>query len=149
VRSSVDLLLRAAFCLVAIQNYAEAQQAITSATLGGRVEDTSGSVVGAANIEARDLDRGRILSQAADSHGRFQFLHLAPGEYSITVSAPRFKRVQRRVSLSLGQALEMSVVLPLAGRQDAVEVTERVELIDSARTRRAEASRRCFAQISS
>ena len=138
MRSNVDLLLRAALCLAAVQTNALAQQAITSATLGGRVEDASGSVVGAAIIEARDLHRGRTLSQSADSQGRFQFLHLAPGDYTITVSAARFEQVQRSVSLSLGQALEMSVVLPLAGRQDAVEVTERVELVDAARTQMAQ-----------
>jgi protocatechuate 3,4-dioxygenase beta subunit len=94
VRSNVDLLLRGAFWMALVQPLA-AQQAITSATLGGRIEDASGSVVAGAVVEARETDRGRVFSQAADSTGRFQFLRLTPGAYSITVLAPRFEPVRR------------------------------------------------------
>lgn len=134
MRSSVDLLLRALLCSVVIQSHAAAQQAITSATLGGRILDTSDSPVSAAVVEARDTGRGRTVTQASDADGRFQFLHLSPGEYAITISAPQLERVERRISLSLGQALDMAVTLRAAGRQDAVEVTERVELVESAKT---------------
>ena len=75
-----------AICFSAMLAQLSAQQAVTSATLGGRVEDTSGGGISGAQIEAQDLARGRTLAQVSDAHGRFQFLYLNPGDYTLTIS---------------------------------------------------------------
>lgn len=132
MRSNYDLLLRGICCLVCCQVYA--QQAITSATLGGRVEDSSGSAVAGARVEARDLNRGRNLVALSDKQGRFQFLYLSPGDYQIVVLDPRFQTLQRRLTVTLGQALDLPFQLAVAGRQDSVQVEDRIEAVEAART---------------
>ena len=91
MQSNFQLLARSAICLSAMWAQLSAQQAVTSATLGGRVEDTSGGPVSGARVEAQDIARGRTLSQATDAHGRFQFLYLNPGDicsYDLRTGVP-------------------------------------------------------------
>jgi hypothetical protein len=134
MRSNFHLLLRSAICLSAIMAELPAQQAVTSATLGGRVEDSSGAPVSGAHVEARDVGRGRALAQTTDAHGRFQFLYLNPGDYVLTISGPGFREVKRTLTLALSQALDATFTLPLADRQDSVQVEGHLELLESAKT---------------
>ena len=134
MRSNFHLLLRSAICLSAIVAELPAQQAVTSATLGGRVEDTSGAPVSGAHVEARDLGRGRALAQTTDAHGRFQFLYLNPGDYVLAISGPGFGEVKRTLTLALSQALDATFTLPVADRQDSVQVEGHLELLESAKT---------------
>ncbi|HYI97849.1 MAG TPA: carboxypeptidase regulatory-like domain-containing protein [Bryobacteraceae bacterium] len=124
---SIALLLVIGACL-------EAQTALTSATLGGKLEDGSGSAVSGAQVEAQDLSRGRKHVIKSDQEGRFQFLHLSPGDYLIVVSDPRFQTLQRSISVTVGQAFNVQFQLAVAGRQDSVEVEDKIEALEAART---------------
>ena len=85
MQSNFHLLARSAICFSAMLAQLSAQQAVTSATLGGRVEDTSGGQ-SAVHKSRRRTRRGRTLAQESDAHGRFQFLYLNPGDYTLTIS---------------------------------------------------------------
>jgi hypothetical protein len=134
MRSNLRSILRSAICLLAISAELAAQQAVTSATLGGKVEDTSGSPVNGAHVEARDVSRGRVLAQTTDTHGHFQLLYLSPGDYVLTISGPGFREVRRTLTLALGQALDATFTLPVADRQDSVQVEGHLELLEAAKT---------------
>ena len=111
-----------------------AQQAITSATLGGRVEDSSGAAIAGADLSLEYIDRAQKLGAVADGAGRFQFLRLAPGLYSITVEHPGFEPYRRRIALSAGQALDLRIALRLSGGRESLQVTDSPPVVEAART---------------
>lgn len=111
-----------------------AQQAITSATLGGRVEDASGGAIAGAQLSVDYTDRAQTFGARTDGAGRFQFLRLAPGLYSISVEHPGFERYTARISLSAGQALDLRIALRLSAGRESVQVVDSPPLIEAART---------------
>ena len=66
-----------------------AQQGLTS--ILGEVTDPQGSAVNAARVTATDTGSGVIRNTTTDEQGRFQFLSLQPGNYSIRVEADGFR----------------------------------------------------------
>jgi hypothetical protein len=53
-----------------------AQQAMTSATLGGRIEDTSGAASSGATVTVVNLETNLTRSVASDEAGRYRFFEL-------------------------------------------------------------------------
>jgi hypothetical protein len=111
-----------------------AQQAITSATLGGRVEDPSGAAVAGVTVTIRNRNRDQQRSTQSDRQGRYQFLYLTPGDYDLSVAEPRFQPFERRLALSLGQAVDLPVVLHIAGMNQSIEVTDAPLTLEAVRT---------------
>jgi hypothetical protein len=119
----------------------QAQQATSSATLSGWVEDQTGSAVQGAQVSIRDLDRDRAVRSASDAQGRFSFLYLPPGNYRLEVADPRFALFRRDLTLSLGQSAEIPVRLVLAGQTTTLQVIESIVTIEPARTQISETVR--------
>jgi len=118
--SVLSLLL---LCL-ALTSTAVAQQ-ITTGTIQGTVTDPSGAVVPAAEIQAKNLDTNLTRTLSTDSDGRFVFLLLPPGRYTLTVTKEGFATlVQENVTLTVGQVINLSLPLQVAGAQATVVVSE-------------------------
>lgn len=116
-----------------------AQQAVSSATLGGRVEDERGAGVGGANVVATNLDTEQQRSTKSDEAGRYRFLYLPVGNYQLTVEHAGFVPARRRLTLTVGQTLDASLQLTVAGVAETVNVTEdSVPVVEIARTQIAE-----------
>ena len=116
-----------------------AQQAVSSATLGGRVEDERGAGLGGANIVATNLDTEQQYSTKSDAAGRYRFLYLPVGNYQLTAEHAGFAPVRRRLTLTVGQALDASFQLTVAGVAETVSVTEdSVPVVEIVRTQIAE-----------
>jgi hypothetical protein len=94
-----------AACLVLWQPL-RAQQAATSATLGGSVVDVSNAIVSGIDVAAADIERGRVYSARTDSAGRYHFMRLQPGRYRVSIDDPRFQNFKRLLTLTAGQALD-------------------------------------------
>jgi len=95
-----------ASCLLGLADVGWAQTQITSGVIQGTVVDPSGGVVPGAEVEARNIDTNlkRALTTGAD--GRFVFLQLPSGTYTVTASKTGFATlVQEKVNLSVGQAV--------------------------------------------
>lgn len=125
---------RAAACLLLLGGWSVAQQGITSATLGGRVEDATGAAIDGAEVAVTNTARGQTTKTATDGQGRYQFLRLAPGEYRVTITAPRFAAHERTLELALGEALDLPVTLALEGRREAVQIVDSAADVEAART---------------
>jgi hypothetical protein len=67
-----------------------AQQALDAATVAGRVADPSGAPAAGALVTLRDTDRNRVRDVHADGRGRFVFLYVPPGRYSLNAVASGF-----------------------------------------------------------
>jgi len=98
-------------------------QSITG-TIEGAVVDPSGAAVAGAPVRIVQVTTGAIREGGTDTRGGFLFTSLAPGEYTLLVSARGFKQLERRgirltasevlglgeLSLELGQTTEQIVV---------------------------------------
>jgi hypothetical protein len=136
--------LRRAACLMAILvlssclHLASAQQTVTSATLGGRVEDASGAIISGAIVTATNLDTNQAQTVTSDEEGRYKFSYLPPGAYRLTVEREGFNILQQQLTLTIGQALDVPLRLTVAGVTGSVNITADVPLIEAARTQVAE-----------
>jgi hypothetical protein len=120
---------------------AAAQQAVTSATLSGRVEDTNGAAVGGAAVTATSLDTNQKQTVTSDEEGRYRFAYLPVGAYRIMVESKGFATYTKHLTLTVGQALDLSVKLSVAGVAESVDVVTDVLAIEAARTQVAETIR--------
>lgn len=128
-------LLLATFALSCCAQLCIAQQAVTSATLSGRIEDAGGAVVGGAIVTVTDAERNINTSTMSDGEGRFRFLHLNAGTYTLKVEQKGFATVSQQLTLTVGQALDIPIRLPVAGVSAEVAVNSLViPLVETTRT---------------
>ncbi|MEK6406839.1 MAG: TonB-dependent receptor [Acidobacteriota bacterium] len=115
-----------------------AQQAISAATLAGRVEDTNGAAISGALIAITSIDKNQTSSSKSDEHGRYSFLYLPVGSYHLKVEHAGFASVTRELTLSIGQALDLPVRLPVAGLSETADITASAPVVETVRTQVAE-----------
>ena len=133
---TIALYLFISFCCPSAAVYA--QQAVTSATLSGRVEDSNGAAVAGAAIAAINLDQNRSSTAQSDSQGRFRFLYLPVGRYRLKIEAKGFYTLERDLTLTIGQALDAQLRLSVAGVAERLDIKPEATLIETVRTQVAE-----------
>jgi hypothetical protein len=100
------------------------QTQITTGVIQGTVFDPSGAVLPGADVTATNVNTQIESTQKTDGDGRFVFLSLSPGRYSVTASKAGFSRlVQKDVELTVGQALNLRLTLKVSATSEVVEVT--------------------------
>jgi outer membrane receptor for ferrienterochelin and colicin len=110
------------------------QTQITTGVIQGTVSDPSGALVPGASVEARNLDTNLVRSLVTSADGRFVFLSLPPGRYTVTVSLQGFAtHVQEDLTLTVGQSITLNPVLKVSGTAETVTVTG-TSAIDITRT---------------
>ena len=137
----VNHLLAVAALLIAVpcntlQSFA--QQAVSAATLRGRVEDASGAAVSGATIAITNIDKNQTSFSTSDEHGRYSFLYLPVGSYRLKVEREGFASVTGELTLSVGQALDLPVHLPVAGVTETADVSAAAPVVETVRTQVAE-----------
>jgi hypothetical protein len=116
-----------------------AQQNITSATLGGRVEDANGAALPGVNVTATNVETNQSRDSATDEEGRYRFSYLPVGRYRLTIEQAGFATLNRQLTLTVGQALDMPLRLSVAGVAESVEVNDAdAPVVETARTQVAE-----------
>src|SRR4051812_5769034 len=138
------LLLLRAICFVAIIalgscfQIALAQQTVTSATLSGRVEDASSAGVAGATVKVTNLETNQSQTVLSDDEGRFRFSYLPVGPYQLEAEHQGFAPLTQKVTLSVGQALDIPLKLSVATVTGSVNITAGVPVIEATRTQVAE-----------
>ena len=87
-------------------------------SLTGLITDPSGGVVLKADVTLTDIDRATNSSSKTDDGGRYLFRSLAPGNYSLHVTAPGFARFDVSnivIDVNANATFNASVVLAGAG----------------------------------
>ncbi|HVI73056.1 MAG TPA: carboxypeptidase regulatory-like domain-containing protein, partial [Pyrinomonadaceae bacterium] len=118
-----------------------AQQSVTSATLSGRIEDSSGASVSGANVVATHLETNQHIETTSDREGRFRFPYLRTGAYDLKIEAQGFASVAKQLTVSIGQALDLPVRLDVAGLSAQVNIGSDVPLVETVRTQISETIR--------
>jgi len=111
-----------------------AQETVNFASVSGRVTDPSGAVVSGAQVAARQIDTNVTATAATDGEGRFRFPYLRVGVYEITVHDAGFADATRRLTLTLGSAFDLPVVLDVRTVEATVDVVAPVTVLDAARS---------------
>ena len=130
----VVAILMSVAALFAAPHRAIAQETINFASVSGRVSDTSGGVVPGASVTARQTETNVTATGVTDGDGRFRFPYLKVGPYEITITLTGFATATRRLTLTVGAAFELPVVLNVAGVDAGVTVTADAVVLEAARS---------------
>src|SRR5438132_12845403 len=85
---------------------------LPTASLNGTVTDPQGAVVTGAKITLSNAATGETREQTTGSDGRYNFVSLPAGAYSVGVSATGFAKAEAKsVTLAVGHATTLDVPL--------------------------------------
>ena len=118
-----------------------AQQNVTSATLSGRVEDARGAVVSGANLIATHIETNQQQTATTDHEGRYRFPYLRTGDYDLKVDAQGFSTINKQLTVSVGQAVDLPIRLEVAGVSAQVNIGTDVPIVETVRTQITETIR--------
>ena len=101
-----------------------AQTQITTGVIQGTVVDSSGAVVPGVQVEARNVDTNLVRTRTTEANGRFVFLQLAPGRYTVTFTLKGFATaVQENLPVTVGQAVELRPTMKVSAVEERMTVT--------------------------
>lgn len=102
-------------------------QTLTTGQVLGQVIDPSGAGVPSANVELRDAGTGATRSSTTNSEGQYVFPQVAPGVYSVSVTAGGFaKAVVPAVTVRVDKTATINVSLKIGNTSEIVEVRSTV-----------------------
>ncbi len=107
-----------------LTTFAFAQTQITTGVIQGTVTDPSGAVVAGADVTVKNLDTNFTKTMTTDSDGRFVAVLMPPGRYEVQVAKGGFATLkQENVVLTVGQSVNLSVPMRVAGTEQTVIVS--------------------------
>src|SRR3984885_7298722 len=126
MRSKVSLHL--VLCTLALLVTPGLLLAQATTSLGGRVTDASGAVIPGASVKLTLVTTGVSRVNTTTNSGEYQFSQLAPGRYTLDVTAQGFGAAEKtNMDLLVSQPATVNVVLPAASVQQEVTVTSSVQ----------------------
>ena len=99
-------------------------------SLLGSVADPSGAVVPNATVTVTDVGTGQIREATSDQGGRYSVVNLNPGTYTVTVSSPGFRKLEKtNVLITPNTIARVDVALEVGQQTEQVTVSaQAVEL---------------------
>ena len=119
-RPCTSYLALVTFCCLVLAGVALGQ---SKGVLRGTVEDASAQVVVGANVTLRNQTTSQELLTNSDEEGYFQFLGIAAGPYTLTVTRPGFKTTELPVNIEDHGDNQIHVVLQVAAEVESVRVS--------------------------
>jgi len=122
------VLLVVAVAVLSVQALGQGE---TTSAIVGQVTDVTGAVVPGSTVTITNHDTGMKRSVRSDDAGRFSFLQLKPGSYSVKVEALGFEFQQNDgVFSGLGQKQMVNFTLRVARSSETVEVNSESPIIN-------------------
>lgn len=130
--SALWLALALVFLLVGVP--ALAQETVGS--IGGIVtSDADGEALPGVTVVAKNDATGAERLQVTDGQGRYRFLNLAVGSYTLTASLEGFQSLETDlVRVSLGATATVNIALPAGDLEETITVTSEAPLVDVSST---------------
>lgn len=126
------------FMVALFAGHISAQQTVASASLSGQVADPGGAVLSGATVTALQQETKQARTATTNADGRYRFSYLPVGSYLITIDYPGFDKLSRRLTLTVGQAVDLPVQLTVSGLTGQVEIGSTTPVIETTRTQVAE-----------
>src|SRR5947209_7135913 len=96
----------------------------TDGSIVGVVRDASGGAVEGAGLRLRNLDENTVSTSESASRGRYEFVNLKPGRYSLTAGKAGFAEERTpEIVLEARQMRRADFTLAIAPQVETVEVT--------------------------
>ena len=111
------------FVLIIMLGFASAALAQSNGSVQGQVMDPTGAVIPNANIVLNGAP-GRSTTVTSDGLGRFQFNSVAPGDYSLQVSAINFSHFTSHIKVTAGNTVRINPKLKIQVEEETVNVQE-------------------------
>lgn len=122
------------FFLLLFPLAAFAQTQITTGVIQGTVSDQAGAVVPGANVEVKNLDTNLAKTLATDADGRFVFLQVQPGRYTLAVTKQGYaKLLQQNLTLTVGQTISLPLQMKVSAVEETITITS-APTIDTVKT---------------
>ena len=110
-------------------------QAVANAQVTGRVTDSSGAPVTAAQVKAIETGKQQVHTTSSDDQGRYVIPNLPVGSYVLEVQAPGFKTHNHTgILLQVGNNVEINAVLQVGAVSESIEVTASTEMVETRET---------------
>ncbi len=116
--------------LILAVSVAPAIAQVQGGNISGTIQDAQGGVLPGAMVKISGSDRTAEFTTGSD--GRYRFLNLPPGSYTLTVTLPGFTTVtHENVVVTVGQNVDLAVTLQLASVEQSITVTGESPIIDT------------------
>src|SRR2546427_1085198 len=103
-----------------------------SASVSGKVEDSSGAALPGATVTVTSLETGASRSLRTDEAGTYRVLSLPVGRYEVKAEAAGFKSaLQTGVNLAVGEQALVNLKLEVGAVQDEVTVIGEAPLVNT------------------
>jgi hypothetical protein len=103
-----------------------------SATLSGRVTDSTGGAVAAATVTANDLDTGVSRTVVTSRVGQYEMVALPLGRYEVRATKQGYaEQIRTGVVLDVGQDATADLVLKVGEVREQVTVSENVPIVNA------------------
>ncbi|OFW34677.1 MAG: hypothetical protein A3J28_03445 [Acidobacteria bacterium RIFCSPLOWO2_12_FULL_60_22] len=105
---------------------------VTTGTISGTVQDSTGAVVPGANVVVRNVDTGLTRTVVNDEAGRYRVAQLPLGNYEVEVAHAGFQtEVRRGIQLTVGREAVVNMALSVGAVTERVEVAAEAPLVDT------------------
>lgn len=105
---------------------------VSSGTVVGVVEDSSGAVIPTADVVIKQTSTGETRATRTNGSGEFNVPFLKPGSYDVTASAGGFKtKTLSDITLQVDRTVNLRIQLEVGSPGETVEVTGAAPLVDS------------------
>lgn len=129
ISRAVRLLLVLSVVLVSVPLLAQ-----QTGALHGTVTASDGSALPGVTVEASSNVLPTPRTTVTDATGEYRLPQLVPGKYTVTYSLAGMQTVTRTAQVLLGQDLDVSTQLGLAGVAEEITVTAQATLVDKEST---------------
>lgn len=93
-----------------------------SGRLHGQIMDPSGAVIPGASISVKNSS-GLMVAAKSDGAGGYEVRNLAPGKYTVSVTARGFTSAGQEIDIAAGQQLKLDIPLEILVKEEAVDVS--------------------------
>ncbi|MBL8191062.1 MAG: TonB-dependent receptor [Acidobacteria bacterium] len=134
MKQTIKLSVMLALLSFALIATAMAQSQSTTGAIQGTVNDQAGAVIAGATVTANNLDNNSTKNLTTDENGRFVFLQLQPGRYTLTITKSGYATLeQQNIALTVGQTINLNLSLKVSAVQERITITA-TPTIDTVKT---------------
>ena len=105
---------------------------VTTGTILGVVQDSSGAVLPGVSVMVKNVDTGITRTATTDEGGRYTLPDLTLGNYEVQGQLPGFQtEVRSGITLTVGREAVVNLALKVGQLTDRVTITEEAPLVES------------------
>src|SRR5271168_4170947 len=129
------LVVASLLCSVVLSAATRSHAQVNTVNLSGTVLDPQNLAVKDAKLTLQNPAKGIERTTTSDADGRYEFVGVSPGTYTLTVEAPGFAILtDTSLALTLGQVAAFNPQLQLKTTAASVSVSAAPDLVETSKT---------------